>query len=100
MSGMPHLKTLVERHEDDPFELIGINTGDPIDAYKAGIEKHGVSWLSAYQGKTSPIADLFKVEGYPTYLVLDVDGTIAYRGHSGTEIDAVAEKLIAAAKKK
>lgn len=97
---MPHLKALVERHKDDNFELIGINTGDAPEAYDAGIEKHGVSWLSAYQGKESPIASLFKVEGYPTYLVLDVDGTIAYRGHNGRAIDDIAAKLIADSEKK
>jgi hypothetical protein len=97
---MPHLKALVERHEDDPFELIGINTNDSPEVYRAGLEEHGVSWLSAYQGQTSPIASLYGVSMYPTYLVIDVDGTIAYRGSSGQAIDAVIEKLVQAAKKK
>ena len=92
---MPHLKALVERHENDNFELIGINTGDAPDVYRKGLEEHSVSWMSAYQGQQgSPIADLFKVQGYPTYLVLDVDGTIAYRGHNGKAIDDVIAKLL------
>lgn len=91
---MPHLKALVERHENDNFELIGVNTGDPVAKYKKGLEEHGVSWMSAYQGQESPIADLYGVQGYPTYLVLDVDGTIAYRGHNGKAIDDVIAKLL------
>ena len=47
---MPHLKTLVERHENDPFALIGINTGDEPDAYHDGVKEFGLTWLSAYQG--------------------------------------------------
>lgn len=100
MSGMPHLKALVERHENDPFELIGINTGDQPATYRKGLEEHGVSWMSAYQGTSSPIADLYKVSGYPTYLVLDIDGTIAYRGHNGKAIDKVIEELVEKAKEK
>lgn len=92
---MPHLKALVERHENDNFELIGINTNDAPDTYKEGLEEHGVTWMSAYQGRQSPISSLYGVTGYPTYLVLDVDGKIAYRGHSGTAIDKVVEGLLA-----
>ena len=47
---MPHLQSLVKRYEEAPFELIGVNTGDSVDVYKAGLEERGVSWLSAYQG--------------------------------------------------
>ena len=97
---MPHLKTLVERHENDPFALIGINTGDSPDAYQKGVKDFGLTWISAYQGQAmSPISDLYKVRGYPTYLVLDTDGTIAYRGHNGKAMDSVIADLLAKAKK-
>ena len=57
---MPHLKTLVERHENDPFALIGINTGDAPEAYHDGVKEFGLTWLSAYQGQAmTPISDLY-----------------------------------------
>ncbi len=96
---MPHLKSLVERHKDDAFALIGINHGDDPKAFREGVKKFGVSWISAYQGQAmTPITDLYKVTGFPTYIVLDTDGTIAYRGHSRDAIDPVVKKLIAKAK--
>ncbi len=95
---MPHLKTLVERYKDDPFVLIGVNTNDAPEIYKAGLDKHGVNWLSAYQGEQSPIASLFKVSMYPTYLVIDVDGTIAFRGNGG--FDEIIAELVTKAKDK
>ena len=95
---MPHLKELVERHEDDPFVLIGVNTGDSPEDYRKGLKDYEVTWLSAYQSELAPIAQMYKVQGYPTYLVLDVDGTIAYRGHNGKAIDEVIEELLAKAK--
>lgn len=96
---MPHLQSLVERHKDDPFVLIGVNTGDDEKDYREGLEKFGVSWLSAYQGESTPIADLFAVEGYPTYVLIDAKGKIIERGHSGEAMDEPIAKLITEAKK-
>ncbi len=94
---MPHLKELVERHKDDPFALIGINVGDSAEAYRDGIKKFEVSWLSAFEADS--IAQLYSVQGFPTYLVLDVDGKIVHRGHGPKEIDKVVADLLAKAKK-
>jgi hypothetical protein len=96
---MPHLQTLVERHKNDPFVLIGVNTGDDAETYRAGLTKYGVSWLSAFQGESSPIADLFQVSGYPTYLVIDAEGKIRSRGHDGKAMDSVIAGLLKETKK-
>ena len=96
---MPHLQALVERHENDPFVLIGVNTGDSPDDYRAGLEKYGVSWLSAFQGEDSPIADMFNVEGYPTYVLIDAQGKIRKRGHSGEDMDSMIADLVKETKK-
>lgn len=98
---MPHLKALVERHENDPFALIGINTNDAPAAFQKGVKDLGVSWLSAYQGTDmSPISQLYHVQVYPTYVVLDTDGTIVHRGSDKNEIDGVVKDLLANAKAK
>jgi thiol-disulfide isomerase/thioredoxin len=94
---MPHLKELVELHKDDPFALIGINVGDSPEDFRSGVKKYGVSWLSAFNAQ--PISDLYSIVGFPTYLVLDVDGKIVHRGHDGKAIDKVVADLIAKAKK-
>jgi hypothetical protein len=91
---MPHLQELVELHKDEPFVLIGVNTGDAPDVYRAGLETYGVSWLSAYQGESSPIANLFNVASYPTYVVIDAEGKISSRSNMGSAVDAVINKLL------
>jgi hypothetical protein len=92
---MPHLKELVERHKDQPFTVLGVNTRDAPDAYRKGVEKFGVTWISAYQGvETSPISDLYRVEGYPTYYLLDAEGRVVESGHSGTAFDEQIAKLL------
>ncbi|MEM8711300.1 MAG: hypothetical protein AAGG01_10135, partial [Planctomycetota bacterium] len=76
------------------------NVGDSPDAYRKGVKDFEVSWLSAFEGtQGSSIADLYSIQGFPTYLVLDVDGKIVHRGHGPKEIDAVIERLVAKAKK-
>lgn len=96
---MPHLQELVKLHADEPFALIGINTGDDEKSYRNGLEKYGVTWISAYQGSDSPIADLYRVRGYPTYVLLDAEGRIIEKGHSGKAMDQPIERLLAAMKK-
>ena len=92
---MPHLKELVERHKDDPFVLLGVNTGDDEDAYRSGVDKFGVSWTCAYQGENgNPISKLFEVAGYPTYYLIGPDGRILGKGHDGKAYDDTIQKEI------
>lgn len=99
---MPHLQTLVKRHEDDPFVLIGINFNDDEAAYRKGLKDFKVSWLSAYKGKTgnSKIVEAFNVQGFPTYYLIDADGRIVASGHNGQAYDKLIAELVAKAKKR
>ena len=96
---MPHLRTLVERFEGRPFSIIGVNSFDSEEVYRAGIKEHKLSWISAFQGESeAPISELFRVEGYPTVLLIDHEGKIRFSDHSLD--DALIEKLVTAAEKK
>ena len=92
---MPHLRELVELHKNDPFALIGVNTNDSPADYRKGLRDNGVTWLSAYQGTLTPIANLYRVTGYPTYILIDGDGKMVGRGHGGKEFDGQIKQLIA-----
>ena len=97
---MPHLRELVKLHGDQPFAIIGVNTGDDPETFRSGTEEFEVSWISAYQGEETPIADLYRVNGYPTYFLLDTEGRIVQTGHSSTAMDAPIKKLMAELEKK
>ena len=92
---MPHLRTLVERYEGRPFAIVGVNAFDKKDAYLQGLKDHKISWISAFQGETPTVSDLFRVEGYPTYLLIDHEGKIVSRAHSVE--DGPIEELVEAA---
>jgi hypothetical protein len=77
---LPHLAELVQLHRDDPFRLIGINSYDDEEAFRAGVAEHGVDWLVAFQSEEAPITRLYRVGAFPTYLVLDKQGVIRSNG--------------------
>ena len=96
---MPHLRALVERYESRPFSIVGVNTDDSEEVYRAGVEEHKLSWISAFQGKgEAPISDLYRVTGYPTVVLVDHEGKIRFLDH-GLD-DSLIESLVTAAEKK
>ena len=92
---MPHLRELVQRLRHEPFALVGVNTGDSEEAYRQGLVEHEMTWACAYQGpKASPIADLYRVQAYPTILVLDGEGRIRYRDVRGAALGKAVDALL------
>ncbi|MFT5051114.1 MAG: thiol-disulfide isomerase/thioredoxin, partial [Chlamydiales bacterium] len=98
-AGMPHLKELLKLHKDAPFAIIGVNTGDKEVAFRAGLKKYNLPWISAFQGRKTPIADLYQVTGYPTYWLLDAEGQIIYRGHDAEAVDGPIARSLASMKR-
>ena len=94
---MPHLRELVELYKDAPFALVGVNCYDDEESFKAGVEKHGVSWISAFQGEEAPLAEQYQVQGFPTYVLIDHEGKILSRGHHSD--DSQIEAAVKAAEK-
>ncbi len=92
---MPALKALVERLADKPFQMIGVDTNDSREDYAAGVKKHGLSWLVAYQGDETPIADLYRVQAYPSIFILGPDGKIAARDLRGEKLAKKVDELLA-----
>ncbi|QDU86003.1 hypothetical protein Pla163_31500 [Planctomycetes bacterium Pla163] len=98
---MPAQKLLVERHRDDPFQLIGINEGDDAEAFREGMREHGLTWLIGWQGHqsgpgaNSAITKLYRVQYFPTVYVIDAEGVIRHKDLRGAALDRAVEKLLA-----
>ncbi len=72
-----------------------MNTGDSEDDFRTGLTDFKVTWTCAYQGeKDSPIADLYRVEAYPTILILDGEGRIRHRGVRGARLMKAVVSLL------
>lgn len=86
----------MERHKDDPFVLLGINTDQSKDDYHKKAKEYGVNWRSSWQGSTSgPIPRQWRVSGYPTKYVLDGEGRIRHTMNvGGPRLDKVIAELL------
>ena len=96
MKEIPHLRTLVERHKNEPFALVGINTDSDRDMYKKRAAEMEVNWRSAWAG--SPGGDIptaWNIQYYPSTFVLDAQGTIRHRNLRGEKLDAAVAELLA-----
>ena len=86
----------MERYENRPFAIVGVNCYDSEEDYRKGVEEHGVTWTNAFQGEEAPIAELWGVRGFPTMHVIGPDGRIAALDVRGErQISAVVDRLLA-----
>lgn len=90
----PHEKSLVEKYADQPFALIGANADQTLESAKASQDRHSLTWRSVWIGDPEgPIAQRWRVSGYPTTFVIDAKGVVRY-AFEGANPDGV-ERAVA-----
>jgi hypothetical protein len=98
---IPHQKALVERLEDAPFAILGVNTDEDRDEYRRKVSDHGVTWRSAWQGSTQgPIPTQWGIDSYPSVFVLDAGHVLRHVDARGEQLDRVVDELLAEMKPK
>lgn len=94
MRQLPHLASLVERHKDDRFALIGVNTDEKKDTYFEGAEKHAVTWRSAWEPDYG-LPRAWGIRAYPTTYLLDHEGRVRHVDLRHEQLDAAIAELLA-----
>jgi hypothetical protein len=84
----------VKLHADDEFELVAINSYDEPDAVRKGIEDFGIEYTVVMQEQSAPICKAYRVQAFPTYLVLDWEGRIRAWPGSPEALDELVEDLL------
>lgn len=75
---LPAVVELHQKFANSPFEIVGISADIDEDTWKQFVSSHHMSWPEAID-LDGQIGKLFEVPGYPTYVLLDRDGAIAFR---------------------
>jgi hypothetical protein len=91
---IPHERSLVEKHANEPFALIGVNSDEDRDQLKDRLKKERVTWRSFWngpKGPSGPISTTWNVRGWPTLYFIDHKGVIRARD---VRDEAAMEKLI------
>jgi thiol-disulfide isomerase/thioredoxin len=76
---VPTLIDLRKKFAKEPsFVMIGVSSDTDEDAWRQFVVKHKMDWLE-YRDDSEKVIGAFKVEEYPTYIVLDPEGIVRYR---------------------
>lgn len=104
VSAVPSLRDLNKRYSKDPnFMMIGIATRDDDDTWRSFITANKMIWRQA-RDESGAVQRAFKVRAFPTYLVIDHEGIMRYRGTGASDAreaaleDAVRQNLKLASK--
>ena len=94
----PHERSLVTKHKDSPFAIIGVNSDADLDMIRKTVKEENITWRSFWngeQGTSGPISTAWNVSGWPTIYVLDHEGVIRYKGVRGEAMDEAVDTLLA-----
>ena len=93
----PHERSLVKRLADKPFVLLGVNSDQTKEEVKQKNEKAEITWRSWFDGQGGPIAQQYKVQGFPTLYLIDPKGVVrhAFMGNPGDKkLDELIDQML------
>ncbi|MBA2301687.1 MAG: redoxin domain-containing protein [Acidobacteria bacterium] len=102
LAATPGLKKIQQKFKDDPFVIVGVSADRDQAPWRAFVEEHKLPWAQFYDERRM-MASRFKVNAYPTYILMDHEGIMQYRQQGWNprvdgEIEAEARKLVKKAK--
>jgi thiol-disulfide isomerase/thioredoxin len=87
----PHEKALVDKLQGRPFVLLGVNGDDTPQQAKHAAQLHGLSWRSFFIGRAQMVPRRYRLEGWPTFVLIDPQGKVRHIAH---EVDRELEVAI------
>lgn len=90
---MPEIKALNDKYSSKGLEVIGVVVSDELENHLQSAAALNVTWTQIFDNKDALVA-LYGIEGIPTLILLDKDGTILVRTHDKQEIIEKVESLL------
>lgn len=79
VASVPSLRSLNKRYSKEPqFVLIGVSTDSEEEVWREFTTKNKMVWPQ-YWDRDRRLRRVFKVDRYPTYIVIDHEGIVRYR---------------------
>src|SRR5262249_1113185 len=75
---VPMLIDIKKHYAGKGVRIVGISSDDDEDVWSAFIESKHMDWAE-YIDLSGQVLQAFKIESFPTYMVLDKDGVVRYR---------------------
>lgn len=90
VASVPSLRVLHRRYEkEQSFVMIAISSDREVETWRAFTAKNQMVWPQ-YRDRDSKVQRAFEVRAFPTYIVIDHEGIMRYRG-SGFGSDGTAK---------
>ncbi|MBQ0043707.1 MAG: TlpA family protein disulfide reductase [Bacteroidales bacterium] len=76
VEGMPKVKECVDKYADK-LSVVSVDCNDSDEAWRKGVADVGyMTWTQVYNPKTVAVDAQYLVDGYPTFVIIDPEGTI------------------------
>ena len=73
----PYLVKAYTDYHDLGFDVVGVHLGDQMEKIQEFLTKFKMQWTQIVETDSeNPIHDLYRVDRWPTYFLVDRDGTI------------------------
>jgi len=94
VESVPSLRDLNKRYAKEPFVILGISSDDDADAWQSFVVKNKMVWPQYLDGDNK-IQRAFRVNSFPTYVLIDHEGIIRFRtsGASWMQSAAMSEEI-------
>jgi cytochrome oxidase Cu insertion factor (SCO1/SenC/PrrC family) len=92
---LPHEREMVKKLADKPFVLVSVSVDPRAQMVKDFVEKEPMPWTHWFAGQQGAITKTWRIQGYPTFYVIDAKGVI--RGKvvgGGAESEKKLEELV------
>ncbi|MBH2003173.1 MAG: TlpA family protein disulfide reductase [Sphingobacteriia bacterium] len=88
----PELMALYKKYKPDNLKIIGI-ANDDYKSVSEYIKGQNIPWINVLDPfETAPICRTYKISSFPTYILINAEGEIVYRGSGRSALDKI--KLI------
>lgn len=95
VQSLPKLRELDESLPDERFEILSISVDERLDTVTEFQVDEPMPWANWHIGPKSDILKTWVVRGYPTYLLVDSDGTVLARTHDlNDDLTALIERTV------
>jgi len=93
-ASVPALRSLNKKYSGKAFQLVSVSSDDDEDVWKTFTKAEHMDW-SQYIDLQGDVLHAFKIESFPTFIVLDKDGVIRFRqSGEGPETEGELEDAI------
>ena len=80
---IPDLKAAYEKFRERGFEILGVDHRDEFEEVRAFVAEREMDWPEVRpEDGDSLVRERFRIIAYPTYVLLDPEGTIVFVGHA------------------